>query len=471
MARRRSRTQEKAPIGSDEALKDLKESDAVGPRASFFVMPKGRFARSVNIERDASRGISGYLPTGRALDVIGRIGRAIEGSNPSRAFSITGPYGTGKSSLAVFFDAIVGPNDVGRNEALELLRSVSQEDAELFEVAFLHSDNAKRGFIRAVTTAGREPVAATVTRALAAGAHRYKPDREKAAFNILVRGLDDAVVGLGDRDRPMPSIRYLRDTIVALSEWAPVLLLIDEFGKNLEAFSDSRSEADLFLLQELVEWAHDGSKIRLLTITMQHLAFEEYLDTVSQTLRREWAKVQGRFEDIPYVDTPAQTRHLIGQVNAHSDDPAYQNARLRWSREQAVAMREAGLAHEATEDMVAAAWPLHPSSLLVLPDLCARYGQNERTLFSFLASSEPLAVPTWLASTALELIDSRGKLPSIRLDRVYDYFVESAANFHTGFRRTFFSRTPSPQGSRPPQPHHGWRNHPGVKAGARMGLC
>lgn len=29
-----------------------------------------------------------------------------------------------------------------------------------------------------------------------------------------------------------------------------MLIVIDEFGKNLEAFADSRSEADLYLLQD-----------------------------------------------------------------------------------------------------------------------------------------------------------------------------------------------------------------------------
>jgi len=78
--------------------------------ASAYVSPKGRFARSVNIERDAGKNrIDGYLPTGRALDVITRVARALAGGDPSRAFSITGPYGTGKSSLAVFLDALLGP--------------------------------------------------------------------------------------------------------------------------------------------------------------------------------------------------------------------------------------------------------------------------------------------------------------------------------------------------------------------------
>jgi len=232
------------------------------------------------------------------------------------------------------------------------------------------------------------------------------------------------VSGLENRDRPLPTTRFVRDAVEKLAAYGPVLLVIDEFGKNLEAFADSRSDADLYLLQELVEWSHgirDGENA-LLTITMQHLAFEEYLDSVSQTVRREWAKVQGRFEDIPFIDTPRQTRHLISQVHLHSTDEEYRRKRADWAAAAAIGLRHAGLGHEVDDDLVEQAWPLHPSALLVLPDLCARYGQNERTLFSFLASGEPLAIPAWLAAN-----DAAGPLSDVRLDRVYDYFVESAS--------------------------------------------
>jgi len=181
--------------------------------ASSLVAPRGRFARSVNVERDGG-GIGGYLPTGRALDVIGRVGRSVTGANPARAFSITGPYGTGKSSLAVFFDAVLGPDGQARVEAVAVLRAVSPDVADLYLDAL---DSTDRGFIRAVVTASREPVAATVTRALALGARRYRPARDKAGFNILARSLADAVkaavAGLppglaGHRDRLLLTLGF-----------------------------------------------------------------------------------------------------------------------------------------------------------------------------------------------------------------------------------------------------------------------
>jgi hypothetical protein len=73
------------------------------------------------------------------------------------------------------------------------------------------------------------------------------------------------------------------------------------------------------------------------------------------------------------------------------------------------------------QQALAACYPLHPAVLAVLPELCARYGQHGRTLFSFLSSGEPHSLTAFLANTTL----SDRRLPMLGLDWVYDYFVES----------------------------------------------
>ena len=74
--------------------------------------------------------------------------------------------------------------------------------------------------------------------------------------------------------------------------------------------------------------------------------------------------------------------------------------------------------------MVSACYPLHPLASLVLPELCSRYGQQERTLFSFLAGPDPQSASSFLTETAFA---QRRPLPSLGLDGVYDYFVASGA--------------------------------------------
>ena len=206
-----------------------------------------------------------------------------------------------------------------------------------------------------------------------------------------------------------------------MAQDAPLLLIIDEFGKNLEAVRDG-GDADPYLLQQLAE-AGQGSGLPIFVVTLQHLSFEDCLAGADGVQRREWAKVQGRFEDVSFVDSPGQTRSLIGTVFGVSDERL--KARIeRWARSHSQKMRELGIAELADPAVVASCYPLHPLAALVLPELCSRYGQHERTLFSFLAGPHPDGVQSFLRTTSLP---ARGPLPSLGLDAVYDYFVASGA--------------------------------------------
>ena len=181
-------------------------------------------------------------------------------------------------------------------------------------------------------------------------------------------------------------------------------------------------DADPYLLQQLAE-AGQGSGLPIFVVTLQHLSFEDYLAGTDSAQRREWAKVQGRFEDLSFVDSAEQTRTLIGTVFNVSDEGL--QARIdRWARPQAQRMRALGIAELADPEAIASCYPLHPLAALVLPELCARYGQHERTLFSFLAGPHPAGALSFLSTTNLP---ARGPLPSLGLDAVYDYFVASGA--------------------------------------------
>ena len=205
-----------------------------------------------------------------------------------------------------------------------------------------------------------------------------------------------------------------------LAEDAPLLLIIDEFGKNLEAISDG-SDADPYLLQQLAE-AGQGADLPIFSLTLQHLSFEDYLVGIDGPRRREWAKVQGRFEDVAYIESAAQTRALIGTV--FEIDDGLQPRIRRWAESHAKAMRSLGVADLATAATVGACYPLHPLAALVLPELCNRYGQHERTLFSFLTGADSDTAASFLSATPLP---NRGILPSLGLDVVYNYFVAGGA--------------------------------------------
>ena len=381
----------------------------------------GRFARSANLERDACQiePLDGYVVTARALDAVDRIASAAVRGSSGCAWSITGPYGSGKSSLALLLDAALGPPSRTREAAWKLIDQASPLVGVRVREAHQRHDTGKTGFHRALVTANREPFNHTVLRALHQGVLRSydgipRSSRFRAA-GMLRRALEDAAGS--DPRRTGPSPAALLEIARCLAEEAPLVLIIDEFGKNLEAIGDLRS-ADPYLLQQLAE-AGQGSGLPIFVLTLQHLSFEDHLTSADDPQRREWAKVQGRFEDIAYVESPQATRALIGTVFKVSDDKL-QHRIARWAVRLANEMRSFGVADLADPKMVAACYPLHPLVATVLPELCSRYGQHERTLFSFLTSNEPTSAASFLATTELP---AGAPLPSLGLAEVYDYFV------------------------------------------------
>lgn len=377
------------------------------------------YRRSINIERDTgTAALDAYVPPARALETLRRITRAMREPTSVRAWSVTGPYGAGKSSLALFIDALLGGD--GDPTRLTAERCLAQADPLLLtELRIARSDfgAGPDGFVRAIVTAERESAARTVARALAVGVNRSwgangGPRRLRADLRSLAAS------------PTVPTARSLADLLTEVASVRPLVLVIDEFGKNLEHYNEDPATADLFTLQAIAERFSGDHGARGLLLTLQHLAFDQYASSAPVPQRREWTKIQGRFEDISYVHSPEHTvrlvTHTLDQAPANS---GFRRARRTWAARTYATCVDRGLAPGliADETQVEQCYPLHPVAVLVLAELCARYGQHERTLFNFLASSEPGS----LASFIDEQPASVKAPPNFTVDRLYDYFVDA----------------------------------------------
>jgi len=146
----------------------LAESIAVAPR----------FARSANLERDAARlePLQGYVVTARALDVVERIAATAAGSGAGGAWSLTGPYGSGKSSLGLLLDAAFGPPGEARRLAERLIGDASDSVGRLVREAHKRHGTGASGFHRGLVTARRESLSRTVLHALDSAVRREYGD-------------------------------------------------------------------------------------------------------------------------------------------------------------------------------------------------------------------------------------------------------------------------------------------------------
>ena len=382
-------------------------------RLSAYVKVRRHHLRSAHLENHEGQVIEAYVPTGRALEILHRVGRAMASSDAGRAWSLTGPYGAGKSSFALFVHALMGPEGSGvRIKAEAALRAADPELLSLIESGRKAFGASSRGFIRAAATAQREPISETIVRAFNAGAYGYWHSRIP----------NDVVVALGNADRERTP-RSLSLALEALCGHAPVLIEIDEFGKNLEHFAGNTAEDDLFVLQELAERCTGAHGLPALLVTLQHMAFDDYVRGASALQRREWGKVQGRFEDISFIESAEQSLRLVAGAFVHVPDSSFEADLRAWASAEAKTYEGLGLARflPGGQATLSNCYPLHPITLLTLPEMCARFGQHGRTLFSFLASREPHSAAEFLEAATVGV-----PLPTVGLDRLYDFFVTTS---------------------------------------------
>ena len=375
---------------------------------------------SSNIEYDSLNVIPGYIPNSNTNEAIERFNEGLR--RGGSAISITGPYGSGKSTFGVILNQLVAPNnDVGFRQALKKIRDVYDDMAVDIEESRDATGIHKTGMIRCVVTARQEPISATILRAITNGVESYfGTDYDKSDFThaITLRRLS--------KTANVPDAGSIIDLITSLASVSPVLLMIDEFGKNIEYFADGGNDGDLFLLQELAEMSGKSRRMHLHIVTMQHMAFGEYVAGTLAGRMREWGKIQGRFEDIHFSNSLEHTRAVLGS-SLESDNKSMHRI-MEWANAHTNStVNDAGVNINA--ELVASCYPLHPLVVEALPELCSRYGQNERTLLSFVLGGGPSTVSRFID----ESVYSDGtELPTMGIDMLYDYFISSSGTFRAG---------------------------------------
>ena len=169
--------------------------------------------------------------------------------------------------------------------------------------------------------------------------------------------------------------------------------MIDELGKFLEHAALHPDRVDVHLLQQLAEAADRSGDAPLVVVGMLHQGFGAYAEALTRSAQQEWEKVAGRFAEVLFDQPLEQVADLAARALG-TDTDALPGETADAARE---AMRAAvglgwygpGASADALEATAPALYPLHPTALPVLARATRLYGQNERSLFSFLLSAEP----------------------------------------------------------------------------------
>lgn len=291
------------------------------------------FSPSVNIIRDQERDLR-YIPTHNAERVIEQLNSNV--SKGIRSFYLVGSFGTGKSSFLLAFEKQIS--------------------------------HGKKIFTTPVTFNGKT---------------RFTP------LNIVgdFRSLEDSIreeLQISSHKDVMNELGRYYDKVH--SSHKGLLIAIDEFGKFLEYASQHGPEKELYLIQKIAEFANDNRR-NTLFITTLHQGFDVYRASLDEKTRNEWDKVKGRLKELTFNEPVEQLLHLAAQVLNGKPTRIARNDFQRLF-EAILASQVYPLNNNLDDELAQHLFPFDLISASVLAKSLQRYGQNERSLFTFLETND-----------------------------------------------------------------------------------
>lgn len=364
---------------------------------------EGRFLRSAHLERDFydSTALTGYVVTEFARSSLSRIAEGLKPDSGQRAWRITGHYGAGKSSFALLLAHLLA----GRESNLPpQVRSVTELGRK------------PPSYLPLLITCTRQPLSVSILKALHFATSKVYGRGTKLKLAMEIKRFVDSGSEPADGQILDLIIRFNAQLIVD-SKAKGLVLILDELGKLLEFAALHPGRQDVFLLQRLAEAASRSGNEPMFVVSLLHQGFSAYADHLDQSTEREWEKIAGRFEEIVFDQPIGQVAELISSALSVSLQriPKIQSEELKKAAEQIVKLGWYGLAPPKDLSRLAARlYPIHPTVLPVLIRTFRRFGQNERSLFSFLLSNEPFGLQAFAEKRLRD-----GQL--YRLHNFYDY--------------------------------------------------
>lgn len=360
-----------------------------------------RYLRAVDMARDLTdpAALDGYVVTPSVRDALVRVLSGVGPESTQRAFRVTGPYGSGKSSFGLLLARIFAETQP-KNPARLILKAAV-------------GDVLVPNYLPIILVGRRTSLADELLRALGAVSQSdtgYDEDHAARAMELLAARAE------GDRDvRPVLDLLASYGRSLAQRTGCGLLLLVDEMGRYLEFAAANPAREDPSIFQLLAERA-GGATPDFAIVGFLHHRFGDYVAGLGAWMEGEWARSSERYEEIAFQESTEQTLHLMAEA-------------VRPSKAHSAAVREAAnaLYSAAAERKLFAGgravlgkvserlYPLHPAALACLASSARRFGQNERSVFSFLQSLEPAGFQRFIHE------HSYGDESWYRLHDLYEY--------------------------------------------------
>ena len=332
-------------------------------------MQNNIFSPSVNIIRDSDHELN-YIPTRNGEAAFNKITSAFESG--TKSFNIIGAYGSGKSAFILALEKVL-------NNKADFFFNPIKGAVNSFEKCFIIGE--------------------------------YKSFKSVFCEKLGIKNNDN----------------WIKEFFEILKEYSNkkvgFLIVVDEFGKFLEYAAKESPEEELYFIQQLSE-SVNNPELPVLFIATLHQAFEDYALELNKTQKKEWDKVKGRLVEVTFNEPIEQLLFLaserISQKRIKSKLPQGVDEDLFRSINDSGAFP---LRDYFSIDFAKKIFPFDLLSASVLTVALHSYGQNERSLFSFLESEDYLG-----------LTDFDKGNQYFHLGNVFDYL---SYNFHSFINSKF----------------------------------
>jgi len=335
------------------------------------------FTTSVNIIRDTDRDFN-YIPTPNVRQAVSQIVNDFK--KGIRSFNVVGTYGTGKSSFLLAFE--------------QSIRGTKR----YFEPNFLAKP--KFDFVKFI-----------------------------GSYASIVEQFADAFEVQTNNNQQENILSEIFNRYHSIGKENKVLfILIDEFGKFLEYASKHNPEKELYFVQQLAEFCNNP-KHNIILITTVHQSLESYAYLLSPTQKQEWTKVKGRFREITFNEPVEQLLFLASEYVAENFETKTSKSEIEKCLKLTIETKAFNFNKDFLKEIALKLYPLDVLSANILTLSLQRYGQNERSLFSFLESSDYTGLAKF----------NKQENPFYNLANVYDYLNFNFYSFLTSRYNPDFS--------------------------------
>lgn len=306
-------------------------------------MNKVKQLSSINIVRDQDKSIE-YIPTENSKRIANFI--LNEFDKGVHSFNIIGSYGTGKSSFLWAFN-----------------RNISNSNTDNY---FDFNPNVIRNceFINIV------------------GEYNSLIEYFKTYFSI---------------ENKLKGNQEIFDSIYKKYEKVNdqnglLVICIDEFGKFLEYASKHNPEKEMYFIQQIAEFVNDSNR-NILLLSSVHQAIDSYSNDLTESQKNEWKKVKGRLCEITFNEPIEQLLFLASQYfsSKYKAPKSYITYNENLNK-----LNQSNNCFSISEEYINYIgnnlFPLDVFSAIILTYSLQRYGQNERSLFTFLNTSDHLGL-------------------------------------------------------------------------------